>query len=190
MQPTSSPEPSSQPPAIEKKEHRVINIAFLAKLGEILRLTSLAILFAGSAAIVFAAITLVKIGEAKGLSVSAAATANAPIFLHFSKVIIFSSIILLLSQAIDSFSSGKFDKGKILQYITSALCCICAFAFAFVIAPEMDNLLPQVANNAEIRQSFHNLHEMSRIMFAGIIIFAWLSLILPIFYKVDEQNLS
>ncbi len=158
----------------------------MLKLGKILRITSLAILFAGSAAIVFAAITLVKMGQAKGLSISEAATVNAPIFLQFSKIAAGAAVLLLLSEAIDSFYTVKFTQNKIIQYIATALCCLCAFNFAFVIAPEMEHLLPYVVSNADIQKSFHNLHEISRLVFAGTIFFAWMSIVIPIFYETQN----
>ena len=178
----------SPSPPLKKTESKTINskAIFIAKLGVILRLTSLSILFAGSAAIVFAAITLVKIGEAKGLTIAQAATANAPIFLHFSKVTAIAAVLLLLAEAIDSFFIIKYTQTKIIQYIATAACCLCAFNFAFVIAPEMERLLPYVASNEGIRLAFHSLHETSRIVFSGIILFAWISLILPVFYEAKS----
>ncbi len=175
-------------PPLTKKKSPITNrkLAWLEKPGKILRLSSLSVLFAGSAAIVLAAITLVKAGVAGGLTVSAAAAANAPIFLIFAKVAAGAAALLLLAEAIDSLSNGKFTQSKIIQYIASAACCLCAFHFAFSIAPEMETLLPQIADHASARNSFHALHESSRLFFSGIILFAWLSLILPVFFEKKD----
>ncbi len=162
-------------------KQNIARFTFLLKLGKILRLTSLSILFAGSAAIVFAAITLVKAAQANGLSVSAAATANAPIFLHYSKVVAVTAVVLLIAEAVDSFFTQKYTKFKLIQYVATTICCLCAFNFAFVIAPEMQYLLPYIHSLNGIQDAFQNLHETSRILFSGIILFAWLSLIMPAF---------
>lgn len=143
-------------------------------------------LFAGSAAIVFAAITLVKAGEAHGLSVTEAATANAPVFLAFGKVTAISAALLLVAEGLDAFILKNFSRAKIARYTASILCCLCAFAFSFVIAPAMDNLLPGIANNPEMKESFQQLHKVSRMCFSGVIIFSWLSLVLPCFYQAKD----
>jgi hypothetical protein len=172
------------PPLKKTDSKKSLNL--IAKFGLGIRITSLAVLFGGSASIVFAAITLVKAGMANGLSVTQAATANAPIFLNYSKVTAIAAVALLLAEAIDSFFTTKFDQPKIMQYVATAACCLCAFNFAFVIAPEMEHLLPYVLTNDGIRQSFHSLHETSRLLFSGVIIFAWIALILPVVY--DKKN--
>jgi uncharacterized protein YybS (DUF2232 family) len=146
--------PLKSSPSEKTNSKAKIDAALIAKLGAILRLSSLAVLFAGSAAIVFAAITLVKIGEAKGLTVSAAATANAPIFLHFAKVTSIAAVLLLIAEVIDNYFTPKITRLKIIQYIATGACCLCVFAFSFVIAPQMMQLLPDVASNKEARQSF------------------------------------
>jgi len=175
-------------PPLKEKQSKIISrqTILITMAGKILRLTSLSILFAGSAAIVFAAITLVKLGQSKGLTVSAAAAANAPVFLYFSKIAAGAAVVLLLAEAIDSFFTSKFTQPKIFQYIATAACCLCAFNFAFVIAPEMEYLLPYVTSNAGIRTSFHGLHETSRLLFSGIILFAWVSLVLPAFFEKKD----
>ncbi len=170
------------------EESNIAKTGFLFKLAKIMRLTSLSILFAGSAAIVFAAITLVKAAEAKGMTVSAAATANAPIFLHFSKVLAVVGVILLISEAADTLSIKKYTKTKLIQYAATALCCLCAFVFAFSIAPQMQDLLPSIASNLDAQKAFHTLHETSRALFSGVIIFAWLSLIMPVFYASTTEQ--
>ena len=182
----SSDKASANPNQAAENKENVLNSELAQKIGKVLRLTSLSVLFAGCAAIVFAAITLVKIGEAKGMTITAAATANAPIFLHFSKVVAATGVILLIAEAMDSFVNPNLTRPKIIQYIATALCCLCAFSFAFFVAPQMEQMLSSLPGNASIQQSFHSLHETSRILFSGIIIFAWVSLIVPVLYETKS----
>lgn len=148
---------------------------------KIIRLTSLSVLFAGSASIVLAAITLVKAGEAKGLTVSQAAAANAPVFIVFSKVIAVACIALLIAEVVGGILKPQHTKLKRVQYLASALCCVCGFIFAFYTAPLMDHLLAMINQDPAAHETFHQLHESSRLLFVGIISFAWISLILPVF---------
>ncbi len=164
--------------------------AFILKIGAILRVTSLSILFAGCSAIVFAAITLVKAAEAKGVAASVAATTNAPVFLNFSKIIAIAGVALLIAEAADSFFSRRYTRFKLVQYIATAVCCLCAFNFAFVVSPEMEHLLPYIHNSVGIHEAFQNLHESSRLLFGGIILFAWISLIMPVFQNHENSESS
>ncbi len=153
----------------------------LFRLGKIIRLTSLSVLFGGSISIVLAAITLVKAGVAKGLTVSEAAMNNAPVFIVFSKVIAVVCVALLLAEVIDSVFKRPYTKLKLAQYTASILCCICGFIFAFYTAPLMEHLLTLINQDPAAHETFHSLHESSRLLFSGIIVFAWIALILPIF---------
>jgi TRAP-type C4-dicarboxylate transport system permease small subunit len=177
---------SPSPPLKAVDRQIVSKRTIIALAGKVLRLTSLSILFAGSAGIVFAAVTLIQIGQSNGLPVSTSALANAPIFLYFSKIAAGAAVALLLAEAIDSFVTSKFTQPKIFQYISTAACCLCAFNFAFVVAPEMEYLLPFVKNNVSIGHSFHGLHETSRLLFMGMILFSWVSLILPVFFEKKD----
>jgi hypothetical protein len=163
-------------------------LSLLLRIGALIRLSSLSLLFAGSAAIVFAAITLVKAGEAHGLTVSQAAAANAPIFIQYGKVVAAVGVLLLIAEAIDSFCTRRLSKLKLSQYIASALCCLCAFIFAFVCAPMMDHLLPYISTDTQAHENFHRLHESSRLLFSGMILCAWTSLILPIFGEFGASS--
>ena len=158
-----------------------VGLIVLTKMGTIIRLTALSLLFAGSIAVVFVAVTLVKAGEAKGLTVAEAASANAPVFIEFSKLIAASCISLLIAEAIDSFSTRHFSRLKLIQYALSAFCCLCGFTFALVLAPMMNQLLDSINYDVHSYETFRALHQSSRFIFSGIILFAWLSLILPIF---------
>lgn len=184
---TSAPTVSSPTLILQQT---LAKFASLFKFGAILRLTSLSILFAGSSAIVFAAVTLVKVAEAKGVPVSTAATANAPIFLYFSKVVAVATMALLIAEALDSFSTRRFSKFKLAQYIATTFCCLCAFNFAFVVSPEMEHLLPYIQSSTGVQEAFHSLHETSRLLFGGIILFSWLSLIFPVFHNEDFITMS
>ena len=164
------------------------SLSLLLKLGALIRLTSLSLLFAGSAAIVFAAITLVKTGEAHGLSVSQAASANAPVFIQYSKVVAAACVALLMAEAIDSFFTRHLTKLKLSQYIASALCCLCGFIFALIIAPHMDQLLPYINMDPQAHESFQHLHHYSRFLFSGMILFAWASLVMPVFFSMNAMT--
>ena len=149
---------------------------------KILRTISLALLFGGSAATVFAAIVLVKAAQAKGVPVPEAAAANAPVFIHFSKVALGSAIVLLLSEVMALFSSPT-TKLTVVRYASSALCIVSAVVFALVIVPPLDALLPVINTDPTAHKSFHDLHELSRAVFGVTIFSALISLVLPLFEK-------
>ncbi|MBY0550318.1 MAG: DUF4149 domain-containing protein [Candidatus Obscuribacterales bacterium] len=149
---------------------------------KLLRTVSLALLFGGSSAIVFAAIVLVKAAQAKGVPVPEAAATNAPIFIHFSKIALGSAVVLLLSEIMDLFRAEK-TKLTVARYATSAVCIVSACVFALVIVPPLDALLPVINTDPTAHKSFHDMHELSRAVFGVTIFSALLSLILPIFEK-------
>jgi Domain of unknown function (DUF4149) len=149
-------------------------------LGKILRTLSLAILFGGSAAVVFSAIVLVKAAQAKGIPVPQAAAANAPVFIHYAKVNLGAGILLLVGEALDYAKRGAWTKLTIAQYACSLLCVATTMIFAFYFAPTMAELLPNI-KDAAVQTQFHQLHEGSRAVFGGTILLALASLILPIF---------
>jgi hypothetical protein len=155
--------------------------------GKFLRTISLALLFGGSSAIVFAAIVLVKAAQAKGVPVPEAAAANAPVFIHFSKIALGSALVLLLSEVIDLFTAEK-TKLTVARYATSAVCIVSACVFALVIVPPLDALLPVINTDPTAHKSFHDMHELSRAVFGVTIFSALLSLVLPIFDKTTPST--
>lgn len=149
---------------------------------KLLRTISLAILFGGSSAIVFAAIVLVKAAQANGIPTAEAAAANAPVFIHFSKVALGSAVALLLAEILDVLCSVK-TRLVLARYLTSAVCVISAIIFALAIVPPLAALLPVINTDPTAHKSFEEMHQLSRAVFGVTIFSALLSLILPLFEK-------
>lgn len=144
-------------------------------------MVSLSMLFGGSASIVFAVITLVHAAKAKGIPVSEAAAANAPVFYGFSTILLVMGIMLLLAESLD-FARTKRARGLILgRYIASALCVAATMIFSFGIVPPMKELAPLLKDNAEAKEKFDKLHHVSEMNFSAIIVLALVSLLIPAF---------
>ncbi len=156
---------------------------------KLLRTISLAILFGGSSAIVFAAIVLVKAAQAKGIAVPEAAATNAPIFIHFSKVALGGAVALLLAEILDLLSSQK-TKLVVARYATSTVCIVSAFIFALAIVPPLAALLPVINTDPTAHKSFQEMHELSRSVFGVTIFSALLSLVLPLFEKNAPDSVT
>lgn len=171
------------------------NNSWLQRVMGILRLISLSILSGGSAAIVFAAVTLVKAAQAQGVPTPEAAAANAPVFVHFSKVVLGAGIMLLLAEAVDFATRRTRSKLVVSRYAASLLCVATTMVFALGIVPPMAELLPLMKAQsgmaagevARIHASFHSLHEISRMVFSGTILLAFVSLILPVLDSDSPQ---
>lgn len=157
-------------------------------LGKILRTISLAMLFGGSVAIVFAAIVLVKAATAKGIPVPEAAATNAPVFIHYAKINLGFGILLLVGEGLDYAKRRLWNKATMAQYVCSLLCVSSTMVFALGIVPGMEALLPMMANNPTAQADFHKLHETSRIVFGTTIVLALASLILPIFGALQTSK--
>lgn len=151
----------------------------MTSISKILRLIALSILFGGSAAIVFSAITLVKAAEAQGIPVAQAAATNAPLFIHFSTIALVAGCALLLAECLDYASHRRLTKGLIVRYSVSLLCTATTMVFAFGIVPPMQELLPAIASDPKAHEAFHKLHEMSRMVFGSTILLALVSLVIP-----------
>lgn len=152
-------------------------------LSKLLRSLSLTFLTGGSSAIVFAAIVLVKAATAKGVPVAEAAAVNAPIFIQYSKVALACAGILLVSEILDFVSNASKSKIDYAKYLFSVLSVAAVAIFSLVIVPPMEQLLPDLANQHE---QFRHLHEQSRAVFGTSMLFAFVSMLLPIFKK--EKN--
>jgi len=150
-------------------------------LGKILRTVSLAILFGGSVAIVFAAIVLVNAAKSHGVSVATAAAANAPVFIIYSKVNLVFGLLLLVGEGLDYATRKAWNKPTIAQYACSLLCVASTMIFALGVVPPMERLLPTLSTNPQSAQEFHQIHESSRAVFGATIMLALASLVLPIF---------
>lgn len=160
----------------------LIKKKIMKKTSEILKLISLAILFGGSASVVFVAIVLVKAAKANGVPVEEAAFRNAPAFIYFGKVAAGAAIVLLIAEgtnyALHLKESIKLSKAKILGYFSSLLCALTALVFAFGITPPMEKILPDLKTDKAAHDKFHQLHETSRAVFGASIVFALVSLLL------------
>ncbi len=154
----------------------------MSKASQVLRLLSLALLFGGSTAVVFVAVTLVKAAEANGVPKLEAAAVNAPAFIEYAKILAGAAIALLIGEGLD-FAGNKDAKSKLrlARYATSLLCVIAAFVFSFAIVPPMDGLRPQIKSDEAAKAKFDDLHKVSRGVFGATILFALISLLLPAF---------
>jgi len=159
--------------------------------GRILRTIALAILFGGSAAIVFAAVTSVHHAVAtEGITKAEAATRNAPIFIAYAKVNLIAGFVLLIGEALDYAKRRLWNKGTIAQYACSLLCVISTMIFALAIVPPMARALPNIKTDTAAKQEFDSLHHVSQSVFGATILLALSSLILPIFGALKDQGKS
>lgn len=156
-------------------------------LSKLMRNVSLAFLTGGSTATVIAAVVLVKAATAKGIPVAEAATANAPVFIAYSKVALGAALLLAVGEVIDFLKNNNKGKLEYARYIFSFLCIGTAAAFSLGITPQLEALLPDIANVAEAHEQFHKLHELSRAVFGASILCGFVSLILPVFKKEGSQ---
>ncbi len=152
---------------------------------KISRLIALSLLTGGSAAVTFTAIALVKAATAHGVSVSEAATANAPIFLNYAKIALGAAILLAIAEIIEFTKPGSKTKLDLFRYIASVGSIVCVMVFTFGIVPPMERLLPDIKTVTEAHEQFHKLHELSRAIFGTSIFLAFASLLLPVFKKEE-----
>jgi hypothetical protein len=141
-------------------------------------------LFGGSTAIVFAAITLVAAAKAHGMSPLEAAATNAPVFIEYSKVAAVFAITLVLAEAIEIKGDlhnleGRNHKWRMGRYFASIVCAACTFLFSFGIVPPMQQSMKDMKTNEAAHEQFDRLHKFSRIIFMGTIAFGLVSLIIP-----------
>lgn len=150
----------------------------MIKLANILRLIALSFLFGGSATVVFTAVTLVSAAKAQGVPVAEAAAANAPIFIHYAKLLTGAAVVLIIAEAMEIARARKADKLQGARYAASLLAAITAFVFSFLIVPPMERLLPSIKTDNAAAGEFTRLHETSRVIFGVTILSALASLIL------------
>jgi hypothetical protein len=152
-----------------------------------LRLIALSILFGGSVTIVAVAMMLVFSAVAEGIPKTQAATANAPIFIHFSKVLLGGGITLLIAEALSFSQSKNTAKSTLIRYVLSLLCVATTMIFALGIVPPMSEMLTIMHTKTNLsaeeltglQSSFHRLHEISRLVVGGTILTALFSLLIP-----------
>lgn len=159
----------------------------MSTFSQILRLITLAVLFGGSTMIVFAAITLVHAAVAKGIPVADAATANVPIFLHYSKIALGCGIGLLIAEAINFAKTKTASKLVKARWAASGIASMSTMVLAFAIVPLMKELLPLLKTSTEAHQKFQTLHHSSEAVFSIIIVCALVSLLLPVFETKQES---
>ncbi len=157
-------------------------------ISKILSSLALALMTGGSAAIVFAAVVLVKAATLKGIPVAEAAATNAPLFIQYSKVALVAAILLFVAELIHILTVKIKGKLDYCRYLSSVASISLVFVFALVIVPPMERLLPDIASVKEAHGEFHRLHELSRAVFGGSILFAFISLLLPAFAKKSESK--
>ncbi len=164
----------------------------MLKLGKVLRLIALAILSGGSAAIVFAAITLVKAAVAEGIPTAEAAARNAPLFIYFSKVALGGTVMLAIGEFLElsQHKGQSIETFRKFALFASLVCVVCVGVFAFGIVPPMEKLLPELKTVKEAHEQFQHLHKMSEGVFGTSIILAFVSLVLPVFSKQTRSVTS
>ena len=142
------------------------------------RLIALSVLFAGSSAIVFAAIVFVRTARLAGMSTPEAAAFNAPTFIAFSKVALAAGTVLVVAELAEYFFVlAAENRLRAIRYGLDAGCFASALMFATAIVPTMEKLMPLMKDNATAYATFQNLHHWSQIYFSGIILCALLSLL-------------
>lgn len=153
----------------------------MIKLSYILRVISLAILFGGSIAVTVSAITLVKAAQLHGVPTSEAATANAPMFLTFSNIVMVSGFVLLFAESLDYAKHRVINKMLSIRYGASLLCSVATIVLAFAIIPPMKDMLGNINSNARTVEIWQTFHESARVAFGVIILSALVSLVMPAF---------
>lgn len=146
-------------------------------LARIVRSLALAVLFAGSGAVVFAAVVLVKAATAAGVPVAAAAASNAPVFIHFGKVALAFAVLLVAAECVDLFGGGKKTLVMKARFCLSGMAAVLAMVYSLVIVPPMEQLLPQINTLAAAHEEFQRLHELSRLVFGSSILASLLALV-------------
>lgn len=162
----------------------------MIQISKILRWISLSILFGGSASIVFAAIVLVKTAQSQGIPVLEAANANAPIFIHFSKISLIAGALLLLSECLHFAHTKHPGRLTVARYAASAVCVATTMVFTLGIVPPLEELRPLVNTDVRAKQEFHRLHELSRMIFGLTIASALVSLLIPAFEETANTRSS
>ncbi|MBU6450562.1 MAG: DUF4149 domain-containing protein [Cyanobacteria bacterium REEB67] len=156
----------------------------LYTFARILRLISLAMLFGGGTATVFAAITLINAAKAHGVDALDAAATNAPVFIEFAKVAGIFAITLVIAEAIEIKGDlhnleGRNHKWRMGRYFASIVCAVCTFIFSFAIVPQMSTAMQTMKTNEAAHAEFDKMHKLSRMIFGGAIAFALVSLVIP-----------
>jgi len=156
----------------------------------VLRVISLAILCAGSIGFIWAAVSGVTAAHQAGVPVAVAAAANAPVFVEYSKGVLVLAIFLLFVEFLDYLVDRKVNRARQLRYVSSALCFISAAVLSLLVVPRMSDLIPDIASKEEAHAAFQSLHNQSRGLVGGIIIFAFASIVIPLGFALYELRLE
>ncbi len=132
------------------------------KLAETARLLALSIIFGGSIAIVFVVINNAREGRAAGLDQATIGLANAPLFIHFSKLALGAAIALIVSEVADFFTNPEKSKSTFARYGTSAASAVLVLFFALGLTAPMTDLLPKLKTDAAAEAEFSKLHKISQ----------------------------
>ena len=142
------------------------------KLVETVRLLALSIIFGGSVAIVFVVINIAREGRVAGLDTATIGLANAPLFIHFSKLALGAAIALIVSEVADFFTNPEKSKCTFARYATSALSAILVLVFALGLTAPMAEMLPSLKTDAEVGAKFDKLHHISQPVLGSAILLA------------------
>jgi hypothetical protein len=162
----------------------------MATITYILRVISLSFLFGGSISIIVAAITLVKAAQANGVEAHVAATANAPMFITFSTIVLVCGFLLLLAESLDYAVHRKLSKLLLTRYAASLLCSASTMVLFFAIVSPMKDMLGSIHASEKSAAIWETFHKSSQIAFSVIILSALVSLILPAFQlkKIEKTE--
>jgi len=152
----------------------------LIMLIRVLRVISLAILCAGSAGFVYAAMSGVNAAHQAGVPIAQAAAANAPVFIEYTKASLVLAIFLVFVEFLDYIFDRKLDFARKLRYATSTSCFVAAAVLALVIVPRMSDLLPDITTKEEAHAAFQQLHNQSRLLVGAVILLAFASIVIPL----------
>ena len=155
----------------------------MLKLSYILRTISLAILGGGCIGVTVSAISLVKAAEAKGVTAAVAATANAPMFITFSSLMLGCAVVLFVGELIDLLVRKKVTKLMATRFAASALAITACFILSFAIIPPMKGMLGEIHATEQTEATWKTFHESARIVFGIIILSSMTALCVPGFDK-------
>jgi formate hydrogenlyase subunit 3/multisubunit Na+/H+ antiporter MnhD subunit len=157
----------------------------MLKLSYILRMVALSILFGGSIAVIVSAITLVKAAQAQGVATAVAATANAPMFMTFSSIVMVCGFLLLAGEALDYAKERKINKLVGVRYAASLIAVCATMILSFAVVPPMKRMLEAGAihTTGEAETTWKTFHEASQIVFSVIILSSFVALVVPGFEK-------
>ncbi len=157
----------------------------MLKLSYILRMVALSILFGGSIAVIVSAITLVKAAQAQGVATVAAATANAPMFMTFSSIVMVCGFLLLAGEALDYAKERKINKLVGTRYAASLIAVVGTMILAFAVVPPMKRMLETRAihSSGEAEETWNTFHKTSQIVFSVIVLSSFVALVVPGFEK-------